>query len=55
MIGYADQPLGVDAELAAQGRSVGPDDEKVVVATGVPQRDSPTRASEQPRPTGPAE
>jgi len=30
--------LDVDAELAAQGRSVGPDDELVVVATGVPQR-----------------
>ncbi len=30
--------LDVDAELAAQGRNVGPDDELVVVATGVPQR-----------------
>ncbi len=30
--------LDVDAELAAQGRSVGPDDELVVVETGVPQR-----------------
>ncbi len=29
--------LDVDAELAAQGRNVGPDDE-LVVATGVPAR-----------------
>ena len=30
--------LDVDAELASQGRNVGPDDELVVVATGVPAR-----------------
>ncbi len=32
--------LDVDAELAAQGRNIGPDDELVVVATGVPPRDT---------------
>ncbi len=30
--------LDVDAELIAQGLNIGPDDELVVVATGVPQR-----------------
>ena len=32
--------LDVDAELAAQSRNIGPGDELVVVATGVPQRDT---------------
>ena len=37
--------LDIDAELAAQGRSVGPDDEPVVIATGVPKRNpAPTQA-----------
>ncbi len=30
----------LDVELAAQGRNVGHDDELVVVATGVPQRNT---------------
>ena len=37
--------LDVDAELTAQGRNIGPDDELVVVATGVPKRNpAPTQA-----------
>ena len=32
--------LDVDAELAAQGLNIGHGDELVVVATGVPQRDT---------------
>ena len=34
--------LDIDAELAAQGRSVGPGDELMVVATGVPKRNPAT-------------